>query len=280
MTTPKMTERLFYGRGKTPFWACRADPRFSFCAYVPTSWDGQSNENFKVLVLVHGTGRTAEGYRDLFASWAEEHNVVILAPLFPGGITGPWELNSYKWMLTDGIRFDHILLSMLDELAEITPIDRSRVMMHGFSGGGHFTHRFFYLQPQRLLAASIGAPGVVSMLDFEQDWWVGVRNFEEIFGQAIDLDAMRQVPVQMVIGGEDTETWEITITPESRTWMPGANSAGVNRLERMVSLRDSFVRNGISVRHDIIPGFAHNGREMYPAVTDFFSGVLAQTAVR
>jgi hypothetical protein len=276
MSTPnKMTERLFYGRGKTPFYACRADSRFSYCAYVPTSWDGVSDAQFKVIVLVHGTNRNAEGYRDLYATFAEEQNCVIVSPLFPGGITAPWELNSYKWMAVNGIRFDHILLAMLDELSEVTPIDRSRFLLHGFSGGGHFAHRFFYAQPDRLLGVSIGAPGVVSLLDFEHDWWVGVNRFEETFGTPIDLEAMRRVPVQMVIGGEDTDTWEITITPENPKHMEGANRAGVTRLDRMQSLKASFEQHGIAVRHDIIPGVAHNGAKMYPAVTDFFATVLA-----
>lgn len=273
----KMTERLFYRRSKTPFYACRADSRFSYCAYVPTTWDGVSDEQFNVIVLVHGTNRNAEGYRDLYASFAEEQNCVIVSPLFPGGITAPWELNSYKWMAVNGIRFDHILLTMLDEISEFTPIDRSKFLLHGFSGGGHFAHRFFYAQPDRLLGVSIGAPGVVSLLDFEREWWVGVNKFEERFGKPIDLDAMRPVPVQMVIGAEDTDTWEITITPESAIYMEGANRAGVTRLNRMESLKASFEQHGISVRHDIIPGIAHNGAKMYPAVTEFFAGVLAKT---
>jgi len=130
-----------------------------------------------------------------------------------------------------------------------------------------------------LLGVSIGAPGVVSLLDFEHSWWVGVSTFEDYFQKPIDLDAMRQVPVQMVIGGEDTDTWEITITPESAIYMEGANRAGVTRLDRMESLKASFEQHGISVRHDIIPGIAHNGAKMYPAVTEFFARVLANLRI-
>ncbi|CAN5624018.1 hypothetical protein BH09CHL1_BH09CHL1_30690 [soil metagenome] len=276
MTEAKiMTEKLFYGRGRTPFYSCRADNRFSYCAYVPTTWDGSTDTNFKVIVLVHGTNRTAESYRDHYASFAEEQNCVIVAPLFPGGITAPWELNSYKWLSVNGIRFDEILLSMLDEISEICPIDRSKFLLHGFSGGGHFAHRFFYAQPDRLLGVSIGAPGVVSLLDLERDWWVGVNNFETYFQKSIDLDAMRLVPTQMVVGADDKETWEITVKPESPLYMDGANSAGVTRIDRMESLKASFESHGISVRHDVIPGYAHNGSAMYPAVTDFFATILA-----
>ena len=38
----------------------------------------------------------------------------------------------------------------------MTPFQR--FALFGYSGGGHFVHRFFMLHPQRLWALSIGAP--------------------------------------------------------------------------------------------------------------------------
>lgn len=61
-------------------------------------------------------------------------------------------------------QFDHVLLAMVDEIAPL-PLAAGRFLMHGFSGGGHFAHRFFSLHPRRLLGASIGAPGMVTLLD-------------------------------------------------------------------------------------------------------------------
>jgi hypothetical protein len=85
---------------------------------------------------------------------------------------------------------------------------------------------------------------------------------------------MREVPVQMVIGGDDTETWEITITPDHRLWMPGADLAGVNRQDRMASLRQSFERHGIAVRQDTVPGVGHSGYALLDPVKAFFHDVL------
>ena len=57
------------------------------------------------------------------------------------------------------------------------------------------------------------------------------------FGKDIDIAAMREIPVHMVIGSEDTETWEIRLTPEDSWWMDGAERlAEANRLQRNLTL--------------------------------------------
>jgi hypothetical protein len=45
------------------------------------------------------------------------------------------------------------------------------------------------------------------------------------FGKALDLDAIRRVPVYLAIGGADSGTWEITITPAD-AWWTGATGGG------------------------------------------------------
>ena len=274
VTAQRAMEKAFYARGRTTIYACQFDQRFSYCCYVPRAAEENPDRRLPLLVAVHGTGRLMTAYRDLFAEFAERHGVVVLAPLFPAGITHPDDLNSYKFLRAGDLHYDAVLLAMLDEAATRWPVDPARFALFGFSGGGHFAHRFFYLHPERLSAVSIGAPGVVTLLDFDHDFWVGVRNFEEKFGKPVDLDQMRRVPVQMVVGGEDTETWEITIRPDSPSWMPGADLAGANRQDRMRALKASFERHGIAVRHDVLPGVAHNGLAMVPLVEQFLGDAL------
>jgi pimeloyl-ACP methyl ester carboxylesterase len=264
----------FYDRGPTPLWACRQDPRFSWCAYVPASYEAQRSSNYRLLVAVHGTLRVVALYRDVFADFAERHRLIVLAPLFPGGITSPADLSSYKLLRAGTLHYDSILLSMVEEVGEKYGIDIRRFLLFGFSGGGHFAHRFFYLHPDRLAAVSIGAPGVVTLLDRERDFWVGVRNFEALFGRRLDIEAMRATPVQMVIGAEDKETWEITIRPGNAWYMEGADLAGGDRLARLRALKASFEAAGIAVRHDVVPDAAHRMEPMVPAVEDFLAETL------
>lgn len=264
--------------GATPLYACQVDQRFSFCLFVPLSLDRRDGQRYPLVVTVHGTGRRALAYRDAFTDFAETHGCVILAPLFPGGIVAPWEMGSYKLLKDGDLRYDHVLLAMIDQVATVLPIETSRFLLHGFSGGGQFAHRFFYVHPDRLLGVSIGAPGSVTLLKGGRDWWVGMRNFASVFENQPNDAAMQRVAVQMVIGGADNEP--IEITPNERRWMPGANEAGRTRLERLGSLSSSFARNGIPVQYDIVPGVGHDGFKLLGPVQAFFAGLLRERSGR
>ncbi len=114
------------------------------------------------------------------------------------------------------------------------------------------------------------------MLDPTRDWWVGVRNLEETFGIAFDPAAIAKIPVQMIVGEADLETWEITHREGGTYWMPGANDAGRTRPERLATLRDSFEKAGVKVRFDLLPGVSHERMKTLNTVQDFLAGVLAQ----
>lgn len=267
-----------YDFGRTTVYASRFDPRLSYCAYVPLDYEEDGAARYPLVVVVHGTLRDATSSRDAFAAFAEAHSCIVLAPLFPAGITGPADVSSYKMMVPCPIRYDLALLAMVEEIGSRYRLAGPRFSLFGFSGGGHFAHRFFYLHPQRLQAVSIGAPGIVTLLDRERDYWVGVRDFEAAWGRPIDVDAMRQVAVQTVIGTDDRDTWEITITPSHPAWRPDWDVAGGNRPERLASLKASFERNGIAVRHDAVPGVAHRWDGLLPAVVDFFGEQIPRLA--
>lgn len=266
----------YYDFGHTTVYASRFDQRFAYCAYVPADYDEDGSKTYPLAVIVHGTERGMLAYRDAFADFAEANGVIVLCPLFPANICFPGDLSSYKMLRAGDLHYDAVMLDMIEEMRERYRIEGSRVMMYGFSGGGHFTHRFLYLHPERMLAASIGAPGVVTLADFDHDWWVGVRDFEAVFGKAIDLDAMRRVAVQAVIGGDDLETWEITITPQDPWWMPGADLQGATRNDRIRALKASLERNGLAVRLDVEPGVAHDDRKLVRHVKSFFADTLRQ----
>lgn len=265
----------YYDFGQTTVYASRMDQRFPYCAYVPEDYAEDGGKTYPLAVIVHGTERGMLAYRDAFADFAEANGVIVLCPLFPANICFPGDLSSYKMLRAGDLHYDAVMLDMIDEMRERYRIVGDRVLMYGFSGGGHFTHRFFYLHPERLMAASIGAPGVVTLLDTDQDFWVGVRDFEAVFGKPVDLDVMRKVAVQMVIGGDDHETWEITIAPGDAWWMPGADSAGKDRNDRIAALKKSFERHGIPVQLDVVAGVAHDDRLLIAKVKEFFGATLS-----
>ena len=265
----------FYRRGRTPIVASRMDQRFPWCCYIPTGYDPAGDRVHPLAVLVHGSLRDAGSLRDEFIHFAEAHQCVLLAPLFPAGIDDADDLHNYKHIAYRGIRYDIILLDMIEELATRYRVEKERVLMHGFSGGAQFAHRFFYLHPERLRAVSIGAPGTVTLADESAAWWVGVKGMEEVFGRPFNPAAMRGVAVQLVIGDQDIETWDVTVGPQSPFWMDGINDSGETRVERLRTLERSLEAIGVEPRFDTVPGVSHDGAGIQGPVKAFFSEVLA-----
>lgn len=260
------------GPGRTSFFACRYDQRFSYCMYVPRDYDEAGDKVYPLFVVVHGSSRNAEGYRDRLVDFAEEQGWIVLLPLFPNGIIEPGEPNNYKEIKFHDIRYDLVLLAMIDEIAEIYRVEAERFMLYGYSGGGQFVHRFFYLHPERLSAVSIGAPGAVTLIDETQPWWLGLSDIETTFGIAVNLPAMRDVAVQMVVGGNDTEPM---VEIDRRRKVGGSERAGATRVARLATLKANFEKHGIAVQHQVVPGLGHENYKFLPVVQEFFSGVLA-----
>ncbi|AHV95684.1 hypothetical protein [Paenibacillus sabinae] len=258
--------------GATSLYACQYDQRFSYCAYIPGPSAETGPERRPLLVVIHGTDRSAQRYRDAFQDFADSTGTVVLAPLFPAGIGEPGELNSYKMMKYRDIRFDRVLLAIIEEFTARYGISQRQFLLFGFSGGGQFVHRFFYLHPDRLLGVSVAAPGNVTLLDPSMDWFTGTRDFKEQFGTDLRMEEMRRVPAQLVIGSEDNN-----ILPSGKDnpfWLPGVEIAGNTRLERIRSLRDNWTSNGIRVRYDEVSGAAHEGIKLLSPVKDFLAETL------
>jgi predicted esterase len=263
--------RATYDVGKTAIYSAKVDPRFQYCLYVPP----QIGPETELVVCVHGTSRTSFlDFRDGFAEFGRWNDCVILCPIFPIGPLGDGARSGYKYMQEGDIRYDRVLLGMVEEVAAKYGRAWERFALFGFSGGGHFTHRFAILHPRRLWAACIGASGSVTLLDTKRAWWVGIRNLEEVFGIAFDREGLAEVPVQMLVGDADLETWEITHRPGGTYWMEGANDAGNTRPERLRALQKSFEEAGVTVRFDLVPGVAHSRMQVIDRVQDFLAGLL------
>lgn len=253
-----------YDSGFTPWMTSRSNPRFPMSLYVPRSTS--SSERSRLLVLIHGTTRK-DWLRDGFRDFAERTGTVLLAPLFPVGAAAEDDVHGYKWLDTHGMRYDLLLFDMIREVAEVWPLATDRFALFGFSGGGQFAHRFLYLHPRRLTALSIGAPGNVTLPDPLSPWPAGVRGLEDRLGVEFDADAVRAVPIHLVVGGADTETWEIGKSPGDPVYIEGVNDETTTRIDKLKRLRDSLDALGSSTRLDVVDGAAHDGPAMAPAVT-------------
>lgn len=263
-----------YDIGMAAACACQADQRFSYSMYVPRHFRQSSPSDFRILVVVHGTDRPNQKMLMGFQQFADENNFIVLAPLFPTRVGDPDDVDNYKYIVFKDIRFDLLLLSMLEEVAQRYGVDTSSFALFGFSGGAHFAHRFLLLHPERLTSVSIAAPGSVTLIDDASNWWVGIANLEELFGKKVDITLLRNVPIHLVVGAEDTDTTHITHSPGSSHWMEGANRAGVTRIDRLQTLAANYLDNGIEAELEILPGAGHEQVKLEKAANLFFRRTL------
>lgn len=253
--------------GQTLSFASTFDQRFSFSLYVPKSHSFDGPE-LPLLVIIHGTRRRTERYLSQPKDFSEKHNCVVFCPLFPAGIIDPCDIHNYKAILYNDIRFDKVLLSMIEQASSIWRIRTNTFHMHGFSGGGQFAHRFFYLYPDRLASVSIGAPGQITSPDSRLPWPAGISNISDKFSITgiPNFETMAQVPVQMVVGAEDLDT---SLLKEIESIDSDGQKIGNTRVDRIMWLRNAWKENGMSVELAIVPNVAHNGLKCLPAVTDW-----------
>lgn len=269
------------GLKQTPkaLFALRDDPRVSWCMHVPAGF-AAAPQDHRLVVAVHGSSRGAMALRGAFAAHAEAHRWVVLAPLFPVGVRGDGEADGYKALVEGDIRYDRLLLAMVEELEALLGARFPRFGLFGFSGGGQFAHRFLYRHPDRLWGAVVGAPGAVTRIDDRFGWWLGTRDVAEVLGAPLDLDAMRRVPVQLLVGDQDLA--ELAIPPAlarrlETSKAEGLGDIGRNRVERMQLLLANYLEHGLDARLQLVPGVAHEGLRCVDAGAAFLASIPTAT---
>ena len=298
--------------GDTPLTALQSDPRFSYRTYIPDSHYPETSDSEKklpVLVSVHGAGRRPGRYIDAWRQFADTHGVVIVAPLFPAGVTGPLDLDGYHFLgkqpAPEGkfvdllwkqavpnpaapapgtgkaeIRHDLVLLAMLDEIALRWPvIDTSKFYLVGFSGGGQFAHRFMYLHPERLLGACVGAPGSVTHLDFDEEWPSGVKDYETVFGHGVEIEKLKKVPVLCVVGEDDIKGHGSQLAPmvKGKKFGSAEEEAKMTRVGRAAKLVINWKGAGLCADFEVVKGAGHEMEKCAPNMVGFMTRLIEGT---
>lgn len=255
--------------------ALRSDPRVSYTIHAPKGFFDDP-DRYRLIVLVHGSERSVEKYRDEFVSFADENDFVILVPIFPIGIHGDGFADGYKNISERDTRYDHLLFDMISDFSEASCCAFDKFFLAGFSGGGQFVQRFFYLYPERLFAVSIGSPGICTKIDNGRPWIFGTKGIGDKFGVRFSIDKLRSVPVQILVGDMDTEDLGI---PEKYMGIASKilGKFGSNRLENMQILQENYEENGLNSHIVIVNGAAHDGVKVLPACQDFFLKVRLGT---
>ncbi|MEM8781638.1 MAG: hypothetical protein AAGE65_02185 [Planctomycetota bacterium] len=186
----------------------------------------------RVMVSVHGTGGSgAEQLRQLRPS-AEEKlsgNWLLVCPSFE---------TPYQFLLPDA---DRVLLDALADLRESHPRLRERLVLHGFSGGAQFAHRFTLKHPKKVVACVAFAAGcwtdpdgTAHGMQIDEDWFSREGwNDPTILAMAktgtTDPDALRKVQWLIGCGQKDHPSrWRSAVEFHARMDAFGADAGWVD----------------------------------------------------
>ena len=139
--TLEQQKNLFGNAYLNMLWHCPTDQRFPYWVHLPDCYYDEKDPHYKLLVIIHGTGCAVEDYVRHAKELADRDHVAVLAPLFPGGLIQRDDFNSYKLLSCDGVRYDQILLDMIDDMAKRYPgVETDKFFLFGHSGGGQFVN--------------------------------------------------------------------------------------------------------------------------------------------
>lgn len=251
--------------GRVPNTTCITDPRFCYTLYIPKNYFDLVS--IRVLVLIHGSSRDHCTLHDLFRDYASKHNICLLTPLFPRGVTDPNDPDNYKVIECDGIRYNELLLSMMEEVKWRYPrVATDKVLIHGFSGGGQFVHRFAYLHPDRLAAVVIGAPGHITVPNDNIDFPLGTRDFEQRFGTAFDMKTLRKVPILLLVGAADISMDHLLVRKDRLLPEVDGKKQALNRLDDLHRLESALLEaKHRNVTFVAVPGVGHEWKKVLGA---------------
>jgi pimeloyl-ACP methyl ester carboxylesterase len=189
----------------------------------------------RVLVLAHGfpwpdgsksdgeLARYAQQAVERWTSFAEAHQVIIVAPAFGGR-----DFGGYRALFGRRIDADEFVNALVDKVGgEHIPHFSGRFSLHGHSAGAQFAARYLVTHPERLEVVVLSAPGAYPFPDPALPWPNGMAAVvrDELSGSPADgkasdraagavyiprssgwLDAASGVSVSVLVGAQDTQT--------------------------------------------------------------------------
>jgi len=238
--------------------ALRADSSQEYLVYVP----GKGGHGAPLFVTVHGISRNVEEHATLFAPYAEEYGVVLVAPCFTRD-----RHTGYQWLGREGrgLRADLALDAILEEVGASTGAAAESFYLFGFSGGAQFAHRYALAHPDRIAGAVVAAAGWYTFPDSGTPYPYGLGRSAELPSVRFELEHFLRVPITVFVGDADSGSESL------RRNRLVDRQQGATRRERAqrwtAAMRRAAVARGLEplVTCERVPGIGHSFKQFMQA---------------
>ncbi len=138
----------------------------------------------RIVFVMHGNLRKAEGYRNLWAKFAKKYNFIVLCPEFsekdfPGGAgynmgnvyTDKWErIDKSEWAFS-------VIERLFDYVKKSTKMKTELYCIYGHSAGGQLVHRMVLFMPEARFSLAIAAnSGYYTVPDYNTPLHCGIKD--------------------------------------------------------------------------------------------------------
>ena len=126
-----------------------------------------------IVFVMHGHGKNAEGYRDVWVEHAEKYQFMVVVPLFDKEQWGGGDYSYASLIAKDGTPQPKSMWSFMvierlfDFIKRSTGNGNPQYLIYGHSEGGQFVHRLVLFLPEARFARAVAAnPGWYTVPNF------------------------------------------------------------------------------------------------------------------
>lgn len=230
----------------------------------------------KVLFVIHGRGRNASEYRDVWVPHVEELNVLLLCPEFSNeyypdsshfnlGYTldeNGKPRDKQKWSFTAVER-------IFDEVVDANRLRAKDYNIYGHSAGGQFVHRFVLFMPEARFNLAVAAnSGWYTMPTQEIRFPYGLGGID-VKDEQLSTVLGRRLIVLLGTGDILTDQENLLNTPEAKAQGPHRFARGSRFFQLGKECAQSLEADFRWQRTEV-PGATHSNKEMAPAAAKLF----------
>ena len=226
-----------------------------------------------LVIAIHGSDRDIAG---LVQGFGMDGGATILAPLFPKEMDGADIADDYKFLPSGEPDYVALLDRMREQALEELGLTPSAVYLFGFSGGAQFAHRYGLFRAATLDGMVIAAPGNVTLMRDDIEWWPGLKGAQAATGYAPDLPALKRLPCAVIVGSDDNKPSSVSRAPGTRYGADHEGLAGSSRTDKARALSESLTAFGATPEFHELPGVGHQLAPCVTAAAQILRGWLAK----
>ncbi len=244
--------------------------------FKPDKWV----DNDKIVFVMHGGGRNAEDYLNVWQEIGKEHNLLIIAPEFENSFSR-YTTNDYQegnLFTFFGTKNDkekwafQVIENIFDHIRSANNITNLNYDIFGHSAGGQFVHRMMLFYPESRVKTAIAAnAGLYTFIDKSIKYPYGIKNME------LEEDKIKNAFEKQFI----LMTGELDNSPKLGTFTTTdlAMKQGNNRLERGAYFfeysKDYAIKNEFTFnwKADTVKNVGHDYKKMSESSIDWIKNL-------